>query len=387
VNQTGSYAIPSVTTYTYFNQTAVWPGYLNGAGTLVASGAGLTANGAPAPGLSVNFLGGAPVLADSVRAYSGTYLALDLQAAPTAVASGPRHLVFSLPNDIFVLPSGLNLVQSSPPFIASVTPGFEGNGARSLALAGSTLNSSTLFYLDGLPAPLLRFDSQGRAVVSPAPGLGGQRSVITAFNPDGQNSMFLESTFPITYVYDTGDPGVANFSPSSLPTGTESWVEITGSNGNFVDGLTMVGVGSSDVQVRRSWVVAPNRIWANIFVAPNAAVTASLASVINGFQVISQPFGIQLQGFNGRTPALNSQLVNATPNQTGIFAGAAVILSGSNLSNAAITVSGQQATILNSSPNQVTFQVPFGLPPGPAVLRLSNGTDNAAIVISIDPGP
>jgi uncharacterized protein (TIGR03437 family) len=50
-------------------------------------------------------------------------------------------------------------------------------------------------------------------------------------------------------------------------------------------------------------------------------------------------------------------------------------------------VSGQQATILNSSPNQVTFQVPFGLSPGPALLRFSNGTDNAAIVISIDPGP
>ena len=387
VNQTGSYAIPSVTTYTYFNQTAVWPGYLNGAGTLVASGAGLTANGAPAPGLSVNFLGGAPVLADSVRAYSGTYLALDLQAAPSPVASGPRHLVFSLPNDIFVLPSGLNLVQNSPPFIASVTPGFEANGARSLALAGSTLSPSTAFYLDGLPAPLLRFDSQGRAVVSPPPGLGGMRSVITAFNPDGQNSMFLQSSFPITYVYETGDPGVATFSPNSLPAGTESWVEITGSNSNCLEGVSMVGVGSSDVQVRRSWVVAPNKIWANVFVAPNAAVTASLASVINGFQVISQPFGIQVQGFNPRAPALSSQLVNASSNQTGIFPGAAVILSGSNLSNAAISVSGQQATILNSSLNQVTFQVPFGLPPGPAVLRFSNGVDNVAVVISIEPGP
>jgi uncharacterized protein (TIGR03437 family) len=387
MNQTASYTIPSVTTYTYFNQTAVWPGYLNGAGTLVASGAGLTANGAPAPGLSVNFLGGAPVLAGSVRAYSGTFLALDLQAASTGGATGPRHLIFSLPNDIYVLPSGLNLVQSSPPFIASVTPGFESSGARSLALAGSTLNSSTIFYLDGLPTPLLRFDDQGRAVVAPPPGLAGSRSAITAFNPDGQNSMFLQSSFPITYTYDTGDPGVASFSPSSLPAGTESWVEITGSNSNFVDGVTMVGVGSSDVQVRRSWVVAPNKIWANIWVAPNAAVTASLASVINGFQVISQPFGLQVQGFNGRLPVLSSQVVNASPNQTGIFPGAAVILSGSNLSNPAITVGGQAATILNSNPNQVSFQVPFGLPAGPAVLRFSNGVDTAAVVISIDAGP
>jgi uncharacterized protein (TIGR03437 family) len=172
-----------------------------------------------------------------------------------------------------------------------------------------------------------------------------------------------------------------------LPAGTESWVEITGSNSNFVDGVTMVSVGSSDVQVRRSWVVAPNKIWANVWVAPNAAVTSSLAGVINGFQVISQPFGLQVQGFNGRTPALSSQLVNATPNQAGIFPGAAVILSGSNLSNAAVTLGGQAVTILNSSPNQVTFQVPFGLPAGPAVLRFSNGVDTAAVVIAVDAGP
>jgi uncharacterized protein (TIGR03437 family) len=109
--------------------------------------------------------------------------------------------------------------------------------------------------------------------------------------------------------------------------------------------------------------------------------------VINGFQLISQPSGLQVQGFNGRIPVLSSQLVNATPNQAGIFPGAAVILSGSNLSNAAITLGGQAVSILNSSPNQVTFQVPFGLPAGPALLRFSNGVDTAAVVIAIDAGP
>jgi uncharacterized protein (TIGR03437 family) len=387
VNQTGSYAIPSpVTTYTYFNQTAVWPGYLNGAGTLVASGAGLTSNGAPTPGLNVSFLGGAPVLADAVRAYSGTYLALDLQATPGA-GPGPRHLIFSLPNDIFVLPSGLNLVQNSPPVIASVTPGSESNGARSLSLAGSTLSPSTMFYLDGIQAQFLRFDGQGRAVVLPPPGLGGQRPIVTAFNPDGQNSMFLQSTFPVTYMYDTGDPGSASFSPNALQAGTLSWVEITGSNSNFVDGVTMVGVGSSDVQVRQSWVVAPNKVWANVWVAPNAALAASEASVINGFQVIAQPFGIQIQGFNGRTPILNLPLVNAAPNQSGIYPGATVILSGSNLSNANITVGGVGASVVNSNPTQVSFQVPFGLPAGPAVLRFTNGSDTAAVVIAIEAAP
>src|SRR4029077_3840166 len=109
------------------------------------------------------------------------------------------------------------------------------------------------------PAPLLRFDDQGRAVVALPPGLAGSRTVLKAFNPDGQNSMFLQSTLPITYTYATGDACVASFSPSSLPAGTESWVEITGSNSNFVDGVTMGGVGSRDVQGRGSWGVGPNK--------------------------------------------------------------------------------------------------------------------------------
>src|SRR5207245_6782891 len=106
-------------------------------------------------------------------------------------------------------------------------------------------------------------------------------------------------------------------------------VEVTGSNGNFLDGLTAFGLGSSDLQIRRMWVVGPNKIWANVAVAPNAAAATVLSSVINGFQVAAV-FGFQIQPGNGRVPSLNSQLVNTAPNQTGIYPGAVVILSGSN---------------------------------------------------------
>jgi uncharacterized protein (TIGR03437 family) len=65
----------------------------------------------------------------------------------------------------------------------------------------------------------------------------------------------------------------------------------------------------------------------------------------------------------------------------------AVILSGSNLSNPTITVAGQPVTILNSTPTQVTFQLPLGLPAGPAVLRFTNGVDTAAVAIAIAAAP
>jgi uncharacterized protein (TIGR03437 family) len=64
-----------------------------------------------------------------------------------------------------------------------------------------------------------------------------------------------------------------------------------------------------------------------------------------------------------------------------------VILSGSNLANPAISVGGLGAAILGSTSSQVTFQVPFGLPAGPAVLRFTNGVDTGAVVVQIDAAP
>src|SRR6185503_3075232 len=45
LNRRTSYSIPSVATYSFFEQATVRPGYLNGCGTLIASGAGLINNG------------------------------------------------------------------------------------------------------------------------------------------------------------------------------------------------------------------------------------------------------------------------------------------------------------------------------------------------------
>jgi uncharacterized protein (TIGR03437 family) len=383
-NRRAAYSISSVATYSYFGQTAVRPGFLNGGGTLVAAGSGLTSNGAPAPGLNVTFLGGGPVLKNGISAYSGIYLQLDLDTA--FGGSGARHVVFTLPNDIYVQPAGLSLVQNRPPFIASATPVFESNGARSLALTGTTLNSDTKFYFDGVPATLLRFDDATRAVVIPPPGLAGLRSLITAFNPDGQNSMFLQASGPPAYTYDSGDAGVVTLSPSTLQAGTETLVEITGS-GNFLDGTTAAGFGSSDVQVRRAWVITPNKIWANVWVAPNAAVTPALASVVTGFQVISQPFAAQIIPANSRTPVLSSQLVNAAPALSGVFPGASVIVSGSNLAGGTITLGDRAVKILSSNANQISFVVPLDLTPGPAILKFTNGTDSAAVAVAIDAIP
>jgi hypothetical protein len=318
LNARASAAIPAVTTFSYINNvTPVKPGYLDGDGTLVAVGSGLVTNGGgAAPGLNVSFLGGAPGLLPNggLQAYSGS-IAIYLQPFS---GTGPRAVVFSLPTDIYVLPAGLNMVETLPPFISSVTPGVESNGSLSLAIGGTMLSPGTEFYLDGVPAPTLRFDGSGRAVVALAPGIAGLHPVISAFNPDGQNSMFLQSGAPMTFTYGSGGPGPVSFTPNVLQAGTTTTVEIDGTAGDFVDGMTMFGVGSSDVLVQQVTVVSPNKMLAVVSVAPTAAAASGEGTVATGFRVISQPGAFQILGTNAKASAILGILNVLGPNNTAI---------------------------------------------------------------------
>jgi uncharacterized protein (TIGR03437 family) len=168
---------------------------------------------------------------------------------------------------------------------------------------------------------------------------------------------------------------------------------VAGVNTRFVDGQTMLGLGSSDVFVRRVWVLSPTRLLANVVVSANAAPgTASLVNVISGFQSFVQPFGFQMQAANPRQPNIVLPLVNAIPNQSGFYPGATVTMYGSNLAlsptSTTITLNDQPVQVLFASAGQVNFTVPSGLPLGPAILRLNNGADNAfPVVVQIDAAP
>ena len=105
----GPLDIYGVTTYSFPGNYAVKPAFVNVNGSrrfLVASGKGLITSNAPTTGLQAKVVGGAAtVLEDGVRAYAPapSFLQLDFSFSPFG-AEGPRHLIFSLNGDIFVLP-------------------------------------------------------------------------------------------------------------------------------------------------------------------------------------------------------------------------------------------------------------------------------------------
>ena len=388
--------IYDVTTYSFFGQSAVQPGVFNlsaGGGTLVARGTGLASGTAVAPGLGVQVLGGAvSARPGSYRAYgSPVAIALELQFGLFA-STGPRHLLFSSPDDIFVLPHGIRLVDRQPPLVSTITPTVDSAGARTVTITGANLFQDTRVYFDGHAALVRSFDeATGSLIVSPPPAPGGYRATVTASQSDGQSSLILQPSSPPIYTYDGTEAPFSVISPSSIGAGVEAMVEINGANTAFAQDQTIVGFGSSDVFVKRVWVLSPTRLWANVVAAPNTMVTSTAATVMTGFQLSSQPSALQIQAANPSLPAVNSQLVNAGSEHAAIYPGATVNVTGVNLTSAGVTtvsIGDRPAPVVAAAAGQVTFVMPSGLSPGPAILRLNNGADSAnPVVVQIDRVP
>jgi uncharacterized protein (TIGR03437 family) len=393
-----------VTTYSYPGQTATKPAFISDSmmtggkrNFLVAGGAGLISDSQPVAGLSVSVLGGAAVVpAGGVTAYSADprFLRVDFQYGMSS-GEGARHLVFSIPGDMYVLPAGLTLTGKLPPSITSVAAGLESGGTRVVRLGGTNLSASTSIYFDGVRASVLRVDEETREMVVVAPpAAGGHRAIVTAVNTDAQSSLFLQASAPATYDYDAAESVSFTVSPASLPAGTEAMVEINGLGTNFQQGQTVLGFGTPDVVVRRLWVLSPTRMLANLAVSAGAANTLTQVSVTSGLQMAASPFGFQIQAADSNTPILSPTVVNVSTGQALACAGCTQTMTLGNFSTMAgfsgisITVGDQPAALMGATASQVTFQIPAGLPLGPAILRLQAGAVVAQpIVVMIEPPP
>ncbi len=397
VKPRGSVPIYGVSLYSYFNQNtvAVKPAFLDitgGFGTAVAAGAGLGSDGNAADGLNVRIMGGsASLLPNGIRPYAAsgfTYIALDVRFALGA-GTGPQHLIFSQPDYVYVLPSGLNLVQNAPPSVSGVS----NNGDGAVTVTGKGFAPDSLIYFDGLPGTISSLDAaNGIAAVVPPTGASAQNATVSVYNSDGQNSFFLQNNASVTYSYDSAAAPFLTYSPSSLPAGSEAMVSVTGTNTHFAQGATVAGFGSSDAYVRRLFVLDATHLLADVAIPAGAATTTTEVSTVSGFQVAAQPGGFQILPPVSTMPVTVPVLINAVPGQSGTYPGAIMSLFGSNMvsGNATpiVTLNDMSAKLLYASPTQINLQIPNGLRAGPAILRLNNGVDNnLPVAVGIDPSP
>ena len=400
VHARGPLGVYGVTTYSFPGSLAVKPAFLNVNGPrkfLVAAGKGLIMDNAPAPGLDISVVGAsANVFQDAIRAYppAPSYLQIGFGFSPFG-GEGPRHLVFSLNGEMYVLPAGMHLVRSQPPSVGGITTGTDAEGRLALVVSGSNLMRTTRIMFDGLPGTMAGYDTAtGVLTVIPPQGAAGHRAVVTAVDSDGQDSLFLDGANPPSYTYEASPAPIVAMWPAALPAGSESMVEITGVNTNFTDGRTVVGFGSSDVVVRRVWALSPNRLLANVHVASAARARVLPLSVVTGFQMASRELALDVQPPAGGVPVVNPVAVNPNTGQPSVHAGGLAVLSvaqmpaGIAAAAVSVTLDDFPAPVVAVENGLVTVSVPAGLEIGPAVLRLqANGLAAAPVVMAIDPAP
>ena len=267
--------------------------------SMVAAGPGLLLNGSTvAPGLNISVLGNAVAQFADLRPYSAggyNYLAMDVTLNGNFGYTGPKHLVFTTANDLYILPSGFTIVSGAPPSISSVTPGFDNSGNRIATISGSNFQKGTRILFDGLSVAVSSVSDDGTTLtVVPPPGPGSYQAVLTALNSDGQSSNFLQASAPAQYFYDSASQPSIAVPPGVLAPGDDV-VDVIGTNTNFIDGQVWVGFGSSDAVVKKVTVVSPTHLRVNVTVGANAFVPATAINVTNGLNVISQNLGALVQ--------------------------------------------------------------------------------------------
>ena len=405
VNLRPEYKNYGVATYGCPGAYCLQPAYVNRSGKrdyFLAWGPQLTAGGEMTPGLNVETVGGASVILPQRTkvyqpfgpdgfSYLQLYLSHHLLSGP-----GARHLVFRFQDDLYVLPSGVHVTDSQPPSIASVEASRDEEGRLTAVVRGSNLVPSTRILFDGVPAPSSGFDWETGALavlVPPAPA--GHRAVVVALDGSGQTSLFLDALAPPVFEYPEM-PGYSLRLASSAPltAGTDAMVEITADRGAaFRTGWTELIPSAPHVLVRRLWVVAPNRLLANIRVSAQAPSGTVSFSVINGLR--ADPVEGALQIVPAAQGALSAEpnLINPATGRRSVYPGGEAWLRIPNLPGVApaeisVAVGGSPATVLGVNGEQVHLKLPAGISIGPAVLNVTVwGQPLPAVLVALDPPP
>jgi hypothetical protein len=304
---TSSPGISSVRTYGYSQST-----YISGAPlvaaettTIAATGTGLLqpytatqSTYALTPGLSIGMLGSGAQITN-LRPYlpPNPYIAVDF-AVSNFAAPGQKHLLFRTPGNLYVLPAGFSVVAMNPPVISAIAATTDANGNPAVAIAGQQFQATTQVLFDGLPGTV-QAQSSDLLIVTPPPAPPGYTAAVTVLNPDGQSSLFLQPAAP-TFSY-AGTPGAASaanqelvVSPSVIPAGGDITIDVQGVNTHFIQDVTTLGFGTSDVRVGQITVLSATHLTA--VVSPAVTVPTTAITVTTGLELVSGALGSQVVG-------------------------------------------------------------------------------------------
>lgn len=362
-------------------------------GFVLAYGHGLTENIAD---LTVEVLG-EDLRARKPQVYEGNnrFVRVDFEIDPFSRV-GAKHLLFRVPADMYVLPSGLHLTSQPAPVIHWVEETAASQGVWSVH--GINFDPISTVYFDGLPARIVGIDAQGNEIqVVPPPGPPGHRAIVTVYNPDGQSSALTLPDGNVIFPYFSGGAASLTMSPEYIHAGTDRVVEIRGEGVHFLPGETVVGFGNSEVIARYVDVVSPTHLRAAVTVPPESTAGSYLVSVTSGLLVmtLSQRLrtGEAPVNTQGGPPSIRyGSVVNSATMTRDLSPGVLASLFGENFTAAAalndaaldsdsprqggavkVTFNGHEAVLFAVAPRQINLQIPPSVKPGAAELRVQVG--------------
>ncbi len=390
-------ALLPVTTYSYLGYDPLAPGVhpafldvTEGPGLLVAAGADLAQKFGEFQPTAIfrNLTFRAPTLYEPAP----SFVRFDVEPAPFA-GPGPLHMLFRLPDDIYVLPGAARLTDQAAPIIYWITSDFS-QGVPAWRIAGEEFGPDSQVYFDGLPGRVLTFDSiTGELVVAPPVGPAGHRAVVTVYNTDGQSSAFALPDGNVMFAYPEGPAASATASSNSAAPGTDKVLEINGLFTQFAPGDAVVGIGSSDIVTREVQVLDDRRIRAVLSLAERAQPGLYDVSVSNGLETILLPDAFEVKGnaqADNRPVLRYNGLLNSATNAHQLAPGALASLYGLHLASPGaesavrVTFNGVAAPLIAVTDTQINLQIPESVGPGLAELRVFNGAaDSELMLVSI----
>ena len=386
-------------TYGYINGAAVAEppmtgGTLGNAIVFYAPGTTVKNQTAMAPGLNVSVIGGAASIeAGTLAYYTQGFLLMYVDAASVKVPT-PAALAVTLGNDLYVLPQAFTVEAVAPPAITQVTPGAAADGSALANIAGSNLSAASTITFDGAPAAIQSVNADGSLTVIPPPAPSAYTATVEAVNPEGQTSLQSIGTAPAP-VYSFGVANAASISlqPVVATAGTDTMLTISGANTHFADGQTAVGLGISDVTVRRVWVVNPNLIVLNVSVGAGANPGPVSATVATGLEIVILPAAISIQAATAQQTSLLAPAISPVTGLAGVQIGGIVALATrglpQNLAGWTLTIGGVSTTFGVNTNGILTATVPSGIAFGPEPIRLTSaaGAGPNPILMQVDAPP
>jgi uncharacterized protein (TIGR03437 family) len=400
VTPTDTPSLYGITTYTFPGNGApgVHPAFLDQTqevGVVLAYGHGLADL---VPTLTVEAIG-TDLRARAPQVYKASNQFVQLNFDIDAFSRvGANHLVFRVPDDIYVLPSAVQITAHPAPvihWVEEAVAALEEDGVWSVH--GINFDPLSTVYFDGLPGEVVQIDAEGDEIqVVPPPGPPGHRAIVTVYDPDGQSSALTLPDGNVTLSYDAGGSVSLTMSPSYIHAGTDRVVEIWAQGMSFVPGETVVGFGASDVVARHVDVMSPTHLRAAVTVPPESTSGSYLVSVTSGLSVVTLPeplrTGPSPVSPEGGPPTIRyGSVVNSATMTQDLSPGVLASLFGENFVPAAaanavlgtdprsqpdavrVTFDGRDAVVLGVAPRQINLQIPTSVQPGTAELRVYVG--------------